>query len=193
MSAPALVVIGGSAGMLEALSRLLPALPATVSAAIVLVSHRSPESRSLGEVLQGFTSVPVVEVEDKERIAGGRIYLAPADYHLLVEADHFTLSTDEPVQHSRPSIDVTMESAADAWGRSVLGVVLTGANHDGAAGLRRIADRGGMALVQEPEEAEIAVMPAAALEAVPDARVLPIAGMVEHLVAWGAPRRKAGA
>jgi two-component system chemotaxis response regulator CheB len=116
----------------------------------------------------------VVEVEDKTPITPGNIFVAPADYHLLVEQGYFSLSTDEPVRYSRPSIDVMFESAADAYGDRVVGAVLTGANADGARGLRRIVDRGGLALVQMPQTAESPTMPNAAIEAVPEARVLTI-------------------
>jgi two-component system chemotaxis response regulator CheB len=107
----------------------------------------------------------VREVDDKEAIEPRHVYLAPPDYHLLVERGSFALSTDERVQHARPSIDVLFESAADAYGERVIGIVLTGANEDGAAGLARIADRGGLAIVQDPESAERRAMPDAAIAA----------------------------
>jgi two-component system chemotaxis response regulator CheB len=122
----------------------------------------------------------VVEVEDKDLIAPGRVYLAPPDYHLLVEPGSFALSVDERVQYARPSIDVLFESAADAYGERVIGVVLTGANADGAAGLARIAKRGGAAIVQDPETAEAREMPAAALAAAP-ATVLPLESIGPHI------------
>ena len=105
----------------------------------------------------------------------GHIYVAPPDYHTLIEPGHFALSTEAPVRFSRPSIDVTFTSAADAYGHRAVGVVLTGANADGAEGLRRISDRGGLAIVQDPATAESPMMPAAAQKAVPRARVMTLA------------------
>ena len=113
-------------------------------------------------------------MDDKAPIEPGTVYVAPADYHLLIEDGHFALSTDEPVRYSRPSIDVTLVSAADSYGEHSVGVVLTGANADGARGLKRIYDRGGLALVQLPSTAESPAMPTAALRSVPDARALSI-------------------
>jgi two-component system chemotaxis response regulator CheB len=123
----------------------------------------------------------VCDVEDKAPIVGGNIYVAPADYHLLVDHGQFSLSTEEAVLFSRPSIDVTFTSVADAYGPRAVGVVLTGANADGAQGLRRIFDRGGLAFVQRPETAESATMPAAAIRAVPGARALTIPEIAARL------------
>ena len=114
--------------------------------------------------LQEGTLLPLREVEDKDEILPGKVYLAPADYHLLVEVGYFGLSTDLPVSYARPSIDVLFESAADAYGeRLVTGVILTGANQDGAIGAAAIKAQGGIVLVQQPTTAESAVMPAAAI------------------------------
>jgi two-component system chemotaxis response regulator CheB len=170
-----IVLVGTSWGGLAALRTLIGTLPADFGLPVVVVQHRHRESDGLlARVLQDDTPLCVCEVEDKARIIGGSIYIAPADYHLLVERGHFSLSVDEPVRYSRPSIDVTFVSAADAYGDGVVGVVLTGANADGARGLRRIADRGGLPLVQSPATAESPMMPAAALRVVPEARSLTI-------------------
>jgi two-component system chemotaxis response regulator CheB len=170
-----IVLVGTSWGGLAALRTLIGTLPADFGLPVVVVQHRHRESDGLlARVLQDDTRLCVCEVEDKARIIGGSIYIAPADYHLLVERGHFSLSVDEPVRYSRPSIDVTFVSAADAYGDGVVGVVLTGANADGARGLRRIADRGGLPLVQSPATAESPTMPAAALRVVPEARSLTI-------------------
>ena len=170
-----IVVVGTSWGGLAALRTLITALPSDFGLPVVVVQHRHRESDGLlARLLQDRTQLCVCEVEDKATIINGNIYIAPADYHLLIERGHFVLSVDEPVRYSRPSIDVTFESAADAYGPSVVGVVLTGANADGARGLRRIADRGGLSLVQLPATAESPTMPAAALKAVPEARPLTI-------------------
>ncbi len=181
---PAVVAMGGSAGSLEAVRVILSGLPAGLEAVVVIVQHRSRESEALAEVLQHASRLPVTEAEDKDPVEPGRVYLAPADYHLLVEPGHFALSTDEPVLFSRPSIDVLFESVADAYGPRALGVVLTGANRDGAQGLRRIVDRGGAALVQAPATAEAQTMPRAALEAVPEAQAVPLPELAGAIAAW---------
>lgn len=168
-----IVVIGTSWGGLHALRTLVSALPADYRVPTVIVQHRHRQSDGLlRTLLQEHTTLTVCEVEDKQPILPDYLFLAPADYHLLVEDGHFALSVDEPVRYSRPSIDVTFVSAADSFGAGAVGVVLTGANADGAAGLARIAERGGTAIVQVPETAESPVMPKAALEAVPSARAL---------------------
>ncbi|HXD50156.1 MAG TPA: chemotaxis protein CheB [Gemmatimonadaceae bacterium] len=172
----AIVVVGTSWGGLSAVRELVRALPRSFALPLVVVQHRHPDSdHLLGTLLQDSTPLPVSEVEDKAPIAPGSIYLAPADYHLLVEDGHFSLSMDEPVQYSRPSIDVAFASVADVFGRRAVGVVLTGANADGARGLRRLVDRGGLGFVQTPATAESPTMPAAAMKAVPEARVMAIA------------------
>lgn len=170
-----IAVVGTSWGGLAALRALVRGLPAAFALPLVVVQHRHKESDTLlASLLQDATSLCVVEVEDKTPITPGNVFVGPADYHLLVEQGYFSLSTDPPVRYSRPSIDVMFESAADAYADRVVGVVLTGANADGARGLRRIVDRGGMALVQVPQSAESPTMPTAAIEAVPEARVLTI-------------------
>ena len=162
-----LIVIGTSWGGLEALQRLLENLPDELEVPIAIAQHRGPDSpdRGLERILQRGSPRSIREVDDKEPIERSRIYLAPPDYHLLVERGSFALSTDERVQYARPSIDVLFESAADAYGEDVVGIVLTGANEDGAAGLRRIVDRGGIAIVQDPETAARRTMPDAAIAA----------------------------
>jgi two-component system, chemotaxis family, protein-glutamate methylesterase/glutaminase len=182
-----LVVVGASWGGLAALSRLVADLPADLAVPVALVQHRSKESdHVLAQLLQERTELRVREVEDKEPIVPGHVYVAPPDYHMLVDlvADqpYFSLTVDPPVRYSRPSIDVTLMSAADAFGPRAVGVVLTGANEDGAAGLRRVADRSGYAIVQDPETAEIRTMPHAALRAVPTAEVLPLERIGDRLL-----------
>jgi len=158
-------VVGASWGGLNAVSRILAALPHPLSVPFVLAQHRAPDGPKgvMRSLLQHSSPMPVVEAEDKQPIERGRMYVAPADYHLLIERGAFALSTDERVQFARPSIDVLFESAADAYGPAVVGIVLTGANEDGARGLRAIKRAGGVAIVQSPEEAERSAMPAAAL------------------------------
>jgi two-component system chemotaxis response regulator CheB len=163
----ALVVVGASWGGLHAVSAILRGLPADHRAPLVVVQHRSREAEGLlARLLQDITPLEVCEVDDKQSVLPGHVYVAPPDYHLLVEdgveGAHFTLSTDGPVRYSRPSIDVTMVAAAEAYGSRALAVVCTGANDDGARGARRIVDRGGAALVQDPGTAEVRTMPDAA-------------------------------
>jgi two-component system chemotaxis response regulator CheB len=180
--APEAVVIGASAGALEALSVILPALPASFRLPIFIVVHLPPDRESiLAELFQGKCRLRVREAEDKEPINGGTVYFAPPGYHLLVETDkHLSLSADEPIIYSRPSIDALFESAADAYGPGLVAVILSGASHDGANGMRAVVDAGGVAIVQNPDNAFATAMPEAALDACPDAWVL----SVDEIAAW---------
>ena len=183
-----IVVVGTSWGGLTALRELIVGLPATLGVPIVVVQHRHRQSdHLLTTLLQDDTSLCVCEVEDKAPIAAGNVYFAPADYHLLIEHGFFSLSMDEPVRFSRPSIDVTFQSAADTYGSRAVGVVLTGANADGAQGLRRIVSRGGRAFVQLPATAESPTMPQAAITAVPEAQVLTIAEIAAQIAGLTSP------
>jgi len=171
---PTAVVIGVSAGALAALSEVLPPLPRDYSLPILIVVH-VPADRDnvLAELLQARCQIAVREVEDKEPIVPGTAFLAPPGYHLLVDNDHcLSLSVDDAVNYSRPSIDVLFESAADVYGPGLVGVVLTGANQDGAMGLALISQAGGTCLVQRPDLAYASMMPSAAIEACPSARIL---------------------
>ena len=168
-----LVAIGASWGGLHAVGDLLEGLGGDFPAPVVVAQHRDEhdEEMLLAELLSRRTTLQVTDADDKADLGPGRVLLAPSGYHLLVENGCVGLSTEARVQFSRPSIDVLFESAADAYGADVIGVVLTGANSDGAAGLRRILDRGGTVIVQDPADAERPEMPSAALKAVPEARV----------------------
>lgn len=177
-----IVMVGVSAGGLEAVCTILRGIPENFGMAIIVVQHRSKHSEALCEVLQDCSVLEVHEVMDKASIHRGHVYLAPPDYHLLVEEGYFALSVDAPEMFSRPSIDIAFESAANSYGARAVGVVLTGANHDGSRGLRHVVDRGGLALVQDPETAEVAVMPKAAILAVPEARVLSLVEIAAYLV-----------
>ena len=162
-----IVCVGASAGGLAALEVLLAALNDDFALPLVIVQHRGRTAGDgLCEYLQKYSRRPLDEPEDKEEIAPGRVYLAPRDYHLLIERDGFALSTGALINFARPSIDALFDSAADCYGAGVVGVVLTGANHDGARGLARIKERGGRAVVQEPASAASPAMPAAALAAI---------------------------
>lgn len=177
------IVIGASAGAVEALSILLAALPRDYALPIIIVVHVPPDKKSmLAELLGMKCRLEVREAEDKEPIFPGCVYLAAPDYHLLVEPDkRLSLAADEPVLYSRPSINVLFETAADAYGEALIGVVLTGANQDGAAGLKTIVDAGGMALVQQPATAYASAMPQAALDACKAAHVLTLEQIAVHL------------
>lgn len=178
-----LVVIGTSLGGMDALKVLLPSLPADFPVPVVILQHRQAESEgNLCALLGRYSTLPVHEVEDKDPILPGRIYLAPANYHLLAEPGHFALSTEGPVSYARPSLDVFLESAADAYKKKVVAVILTGANKDGAQGAARIKEHGGFIIVQDPATAESPAMPEAVLEASAVDRVLPLHEMARFLV-----------
>lgn len=182
------VVIGASAGAVPALLDILPALPASYPLPVMVVVHVPADRDNALVTLFGLKSrITVKEAEDKEAAAPGAVYFAPSDYHLQVERDGtLSLSADAPVHHSRPAIDVLFETAADAYGRQLAGIVLTGANEDGAAGLAAVAGAGGVAMVEDPEHAYASTMPAAALRACPDAKVMSLAQIRDYLVELGA-------
>jgi two-component system chemotaxis response regulator CheB len=187
---PEAVVVGASAGAVEALSAILPALPAGYPLPILVVVHLPADRKSiLAELLQAKCAMTVVEAEDKQPIEPATVYVAPPDYHLQVEPGlRLSLSSEEPVHYSRPSIDVLFETAADAYGPALVGVVLSGANSDGARGLRAILDAGGSAVVQHPDHAYSAPMPRAALALCPEALPLALDQIAAHLTNLPAAR-----
>jgi two-component system chemotaxis response regulator CheB len=179
----AIVVMGTSWGGLSALTKLLGGLPEKFPIPIVVVQHRSRDSdRLLAQLLQDATPLNVCEVEDKDALCAGTVHVAPANYHILIESGYLSLTTEEPVRFSRPSIDVMFASAADTYRSETIGIVLTGANEDGAAGLAHIVRRGGLALIQDPKTAEIPIMPDAAIEAVPMAEVIALDDLAPRLL-----------
>lgn len=180
---PAIVVVGGSWGGFDALCELLCSLPADTSVPIVVALHRSPRSRdgALEKMLARCVALEVVTVEDKTPLRPGCVHLAPADYHLLIEDGSLALSTDALVQFSRPSVDVLFESAADEYAAGVIAIVLTGANSDGAAGVRRIKSQGGVTMAQDPATAAKATMPQAAIDTGQVDHVGPIPFLVRSL------------
>ena len=185
MKAPELIVVGTSLGGLNALTTLLLHLPRRFPAPIAIVQHRTtaPDGGGLATLLQEPTQLDVVEAEDKMALLPGTVYLAPADYHLLIEAaGTLALSTDAPVRSARPSIDVLFQTAADAYGTALLAVLLTGASADGADGLASVKRRGGRAIVEDPATAECRTMPAAGLSAAAVDYVLPLSKIGDHLV-----------
>jgi two-component system chemotaxis response regulator CheB len=161
----AAVVVGGSAGGMEALSILLAPLPADYPLSVLVAQHlHKSDDEYFARHLDARVSLHVTEARDKEAAEPGRVYVAPADYHLLVErGGTLALSIDPKVNWARPSIDVLFESAARAWADALIGVILSGANEDGAQGMRLIRDLGGRAIAQDPSTAEYAVMPQAAI------------------------------
>jgi two-component system, chemotaxis family, protein-glutamate methylesterase/glutaminase len=178
-----LVAVGASAGGVEALLELLPALPADFGVPVVVVLHL-PEDRDsvLCELFAKRCARPVREAGDKTPATPGTIFFAPAGYHLLVEADlTFSLSCDAPECYSRPSIDVLFSSAADALGTGLVAVLLTGANNDGAKGLAEVATQGGLTVVQDPSQARSATMPSAAIALGPPDFILPLSGIRQLL------------
>jgi two-component system chemotaxis response regulator CheB len=163
--------------------KLLGALPVDFPIPIAVVQHRSKDSdRLLVQLLQDATPLHVCEVEDKDLLLAGSVHIAPANYHMLIEQGYVSLTTDEAVRYSRPSIDVMFSSAADTYRSETIGVVLTGANEDGSRGLAHIVKCGGHALIQDPKTSEIAIMPGAAIHAVPKAEVLPLDGLAPRLL-----------
>jgi two-component system chemotaxis response regulator CheB len=166
----AVVVIGGSMGSVQALERILPALPAGFPPVAIAVHVAPNRSSRIPDLFSGRCAMEVKEAADKDKLVHSRIYFAPADYHLLVEKElSLALSLDPPLHFSRPSIDMLFESAGDSVGRRAVSVLLSGANEDGARGLSRIRQAGGVAMVQDPQSAVCAVMPKAGLHACPDA------------------------
>ena len=171
-----IIVIGGSAGAMAALTKLLPVFPTGYPLPIVIAQHLHPWQDDYHlEHFGDQCALPVKEARDKESIEAGTIYFAPPNYHLLINDDKtFSLSIDDKVNYARPSIDVLFESAVDVYAPWLVGVILTGANNDGAEGLRLIKERGGLAIVQDPQTAESAYMPKAALAATKVDYVLPL-------------------
>ena len=178
-----LVVIGGSAGAVEVLQGLMSSLTRAFAPAMAIVLHLPPDARGvLHEVLASPLSPPMKPAEDKEPVLAGTVYFASPGYHLLVESGGtFALSIDEPVHFSRPSIDVLFESAAEAYGERALGIVLSGANCDGAEGLQAIAAAGGVTVVQDPSSAAARAMPEAALRTCRGCHVADVAGIAALL------------
>lgn len=173
-----MIVLGGSLGSMLAAQSVLGALPADFPAPLVLALHRPPDEQDmLSPLLRRVCKLPVAEVIDKDPIEPGRVYIAPADYHVLVETDCLSLSIDERVNYARPSIDVLFESAALAHGRTVIGVILTGAGNDGARGAALIERRGGTVLIEDPTTAHRADLPVAARAATQRATI----ARLEHI------------
>ena len=185
MGEDCIVVIGSSLGGLHAIEEVLRSIPAHFPCPIAFVQHRSAtESETLARLLRRHTPLQVREPSDKEPIRAGYFYLAPADYHLIVEHRAFALSTGPDVNYARPSIDVLFESAADSYREGAVGVVMTGANQDGAAGAAKIKKLGGRLIVQDPLTAECSVMPRSVIQMTEPDVVLALPEIAKCLVEW---------
>jgi two-component system chemotaxis response regulator CheB len=178
-----MIVVGGSLGGLRALTIMLRGIPADFAIPFAVVLHRHKDSDGmLLEMLQRDSPLPASEPLDKEPILPGHIYLAPADYHLMVEPTHFSLSIDDPVRYARPSVDVLFESAADSFGAAAIGIILTGANRDGTEGALRIKARRGRVIVQDPDQCDAPQMPQGVLAEMDPDYILPLERMASLLV-----------
>lgn len=164
------ILIGGSWGGMDAVIKILSGVPANYPIPIIVILHRKKDTKSeLTSVIQNKLLLKVKEIEEKEKINPGQVYIAPANYHVLIEEEKtFSLDVSERVNHSRPSIDVTFESGAEVYKDKLIGIILTGANKDGSLGLNIVSKSGGLAIVQDPLEAEIETMPKAALLKTPE-------------------------
>jgi two-component system, chemotaxis family, protein-glutamate methylesterase/glutaminase len=178
-----LIVIGGSSGSLEVILELLPRLGAGYRIPLLIVMHRNNATDSvLRDLLERKSALPVVEIEEKDTIREGRVYLVPGDYHVLIETDRtFSLDYSEKVNYSRPSIDVTMTSAAAVFKENLIGILLSGANDDGVLGMQQIKEKGGYCIVQDPQEAVMDQMPREALRRNKIDEVLSVPAMASFL------------
>jgi len=178
-----IVLVGVSAGGFNALPKLLESLEDKFPLPVVIVQHETADAGDFfSTYLAKHCVLTVKQADEKEAIVPGTVYVAPPGYHLLIEEDRtFSLSTDDPVNYARPSIDVLFETAIDAYGGKIIGIILTGANSDGAKGLKKIKDAGGLAIVQDPATAEMDFMPKAALAATPVDEVLPLDNIGPYL------------
>jgi two-component system chemotaxis response regulator CheB len=177
-----IIVIGASYGGLSALQVILPEFSPDFPLPVVIVQHRRKDADDgLCAYLGKRSRLPLSEPNDKEAVEAGHVYLAPADYHLMIEKSIFALSTESPVGYARPSIDVLFESAADVYQERIIGVILTGSNGDGARGLSRIKSLGGFTVVQDPLDAESSAMPEAAIKATEVDRILPLTEIAPFL------------
>ncbi len=177
------IVVGASAGGLYALKKLLPALPASFPCPVLVVQHMSPQSDNyMTRMLNDLSPLTIKEADEKEPVLAGTVYIAPPDYHLLVENDFtLSLSMEEKINYSRPSIDVLFETAADTYRSHLMGIILTGANADGANGLLAIKNKGGFTIVQHPDDAESPAMPLAAIERTEPDKVMTLEEIITFL------------
>jgi two-component system, chemotaxis family, protein-glutamate methylesterase/glutaminase len=170
------IAIGVSTGGMKAMEKILPELPVDFSLSVIVVQHLNPNSDDfLARYLDEKCRIRVKQADEKERALPGMVYIAPPNYHLMLEDDRtFSLSVDKPVNFARPSIDILFETAADAYGPGLIGVILTGASSDGSKGLKAVKDSGGLTIVQDPKTAEADLMPNAALTLIKPDYILPL-------------------
>ncbi len=182
-----LIIIGGSAGSFRIVKDILTSLPAEYTIPLIICLHRLRDARKgFLEALELKSRFPVKEPRDKEKIQPGTAYLAPANYHLMIEYGYyFSLSVVEPINHSRPAIDVVMETAAAVFRSKAVGVLLSGANMDGSAGMKKIHEQGGKTVVQDPETAEIRTMPDAAIKLFRPGLISDTEGIIEFILNLG--------
>jgi two-component system, chemotaxis family, protein-glutamate methylesterase/glutaminase len=178
------IVIGVSSGGLNAMKIMFSILPHEFSIPIVIVQHIGARSENIWvQLLNDKCKLEIKEADEKEKIEKGKIYIAPPNYHLLIEQDRtFTLTVDERVNYARPSIDVLFETAAEAYQNKLIGIVLTGSNNDGSKGLKRIKEYGGLTIVQQPDTAESSFMPASAIATVQPDYILPLEAIINLLI-----------
>ena len=178
------IVVGVSSGGMAALKYIFSALPAGFSLAIIVVQHVSARSDNQWiKLLNDISNLNIIEADEKENIEPWNVYIAPSNYHLLIEKDKtFSLTIDERINFARPSIDVLFETAAEAYKDKLIGIILTGSNHDGSRGIKRIKECGGLAIIQDPETAESAYMPTSAITAIQPDHILPLKDIVELLI-----------
>ena len=178
------IVIGVSSGGMNAMKVMFSLLPANFSTPIVIVQHIGARSENIWvQLLNDKCKLEIKEADEKEKIEKGKIYIAPPNYHLLIEQDRtFTLTVDERVNYARPSIDVLFETAAEAYQNRLVGIVLTGSNNDGSKGLKRIKEYGGLTIVQQPDTAESSFMPASAIATVQPDYILPLEAIINLLI-----------
>ena len=178
------IVIGVSSGGMNAMKIIFSQLPNEFGIPIIIVQHIGSHSENMWiKLLNERSNIELIEAEEKEKIEKGKVYIAPANYHLLIERDKtFTLTIDERVNYARPSIDVLFETAAEAYQNKLIGVVLTGSNNDGTKGLQRIKECGGLTIVQDPDTAESYYMPASAIASFLPDHILPLEEIVKLLI-----------
>lgn len=178
------IIVGVSSGGMNAMKVMFSLLPKDFSTPVIIVQHIGAHSDSQWiKFLNDKSNLHIKEADEKERIESGKVYIAPANYHLLIEKDKtFSLTVDERVNYSRPSIDVLFESAAEAYAGKLIGVILTGSNNDGTNGIKRVKECGGLAIIQNPETAESAFMPKSAIAAITPDYILSLEAIVELLI-----------
>jgi two-component system chemotaxis response regulator CheB len=178
------IVVGVSSGGMNAMKVMFSLLPKDFNTPVIIVQHIGAHSDSRWiKLLNDISNLPLKEADEKERIESGKVYFAPPNYHLLIEKDRtFSLTVDERVNYSRPSIDVLFESAAEAYADKLIGVILTGSNNDGTNGIKRVKECGGLAIIQNPETSESAYMPKSAIAAIKPDYVLSLEDIINLLI-----------